>query len=71
MTDAPMTADEKLPLAPWAIWLLCFLFPVIAGAAFYYAWKGTNPKAANYANRASWISAGVWVAVALVRHLVL
>ena len=69
--SAPSQGDEELPMPVWGIWILCFFFPVIAGAVLYYSWRGTNLKAANYANRVSFICAGFWVVISLVRHFVL
>jgi hypothetical protein len=50
----PKNDDAEFSVSRPIIWLLCFVAPVIAGAIFYYSWKGTNLRAANYANRASW-----------------
>jgi hypothetical protein len=44
-----------------AIWALCLALTPLCGAILYYAWRGSNPQAATYANRISWVSWLIWV----------
>ncbi len=45
------------------IGLSACLAPVIGGAILYYSLRSTQPQAANYANRVSWIAFVVWAVV--------
>ncbi len=56
-------AEREFPLSKSAIWLLNLLLTPIAGAIMYYSWRRDNLKAAKYANRASMISALVWLPI--------
>jgi hypothetical protein len=53
--------DKPFPLSKGVIWVMCLAMPVICGSVLYYVWKGDNLKAANYANRVSWLSGLLWV----------
>jgi hypothetical protein len=65
-TETAMNSSEKLPIPSWGIWLIAFAHPIIGGAIMYYAWRRTNPVAAKYANRASFVAFGFWVVVGIV-----
>ena len=67
----PTIEEQPFPLSKGVIWVMCFAMPVICGSVLYYTWKGTNLRAANYANRLSWLSALVWVAGYVVYAFVL
>ncbi len=54
--------EQPFPLSKGVIAVMCFAMPVICGSVLYYVWKGENLRAANYANRLSWLSALVWIA---------
>lgn len=44
----PLTGKQKL-----AMWVLCFMNPVLSGAVFYYGWKNKLPTKAKQANQIS------------------
>jgi hypothetical protein len=44
---------------------MCLLLTPFCGAFLYYAWRKKNLDAANYANKASWVSWALWIAIGL------
>lgn len=46
-----LTLKQKI-----TIWFICFFNPFVAGAIFYYGWKGKFPVKAKSANRLSWLA---------------
>jgi hypothetical protein len=56
----------EFPLPRGVIAILCLFFPIVGGAALYYAWRKSHPEAARYANRLSWLIMGPVLLVAVV-----
>jgi len=49
------------PMSKGLIWGLCVPVP-ITGSILYYVWRSSHPDAARYANRASMVCCGVFIA---------
>jgi hypothetical protein len=62
---APSFAREA-PLSRGTIWVLCLVATPLVGAILYYAWRKKYPVAARYANRVSWLTWLLWLAVSVV-----
>jgi hypothetical protein len=62
MTDQAATTQAEFPMSRTSIWLMCLFLTPLWGAVLYYAWRRVNLPAASYANRASWVSALLWMA---------
>lgn len=62
---------DPYPLQPKIIWILCLLCTPLAGAILFYVWKKGHPEAANLANRISWISWGLWIALGMAFKVLL
>jgi hypothetical protein len=56
---------DEFPMSRPAIWAMCLLLTPLCGAVLYYAWKKNNYAAAQYANRASWVSWLLWIAIGI------
>jgi len=50
-------------LSKGVIWLMCLVLTPLCGAVLYYVWRKNNLAAAQYANRASWLSWMLWIVV--------
>lgn len=63
MGDSELTGREKK-----VVLMTEFLAPVVAGAFYYYCWKGKLPTKAKWANRSSWIIFGLQLITGLVLY---
>lgn len=66
---APHAAKPAaFPLSPGVIWLLNLAATPLVGAILYYTWKKDHPRAAQYANKVSWLAWVIWLAVGLTYY---
>ncbi len=51
-----VSQDELTLKQKITIWFICVFNPIVAGAIFYYGWKGKFPMKAKSANSLSWLA---------------